>query len=91
MTKRTAPFFPAGRERAVRMVRDHESEHGSQWSAIQSIAAKIGYLTSITNPLTPVSHSSHRNIQSEGIVVRDGTVERCQRFVYQHQPAFDIP
>ncbi|KMO33211.1 transposase [Methylobacterium variabile] len=42
MTKRTAPFFPAGRERAVRMVRDHESEHGSQWSAIQSIAAKIG-------------------------------------------------
>ena len=24
------------------MVRDHESEHGSQWSAIQSIAAKIG-------------------------------------------------
>ena len=30
------------RERAVRMVRDHEGEHGSQWSAIQSIAAKIG-------------------------------------------------
>jgi transposase-like protein len=24
------------------MVRDYESEHGSQWSAIQSIAAKIG-------------------------------------------------
>ncbi|KMO25269.1 transposase [Methylobacterium indicum] len=24
------------------MVRDHEGEHGSQWSAIQSIAAKIG-------------------------------------------------
>ena len=24
------------------MVREHESEHGSQWSAIQSIAAKIG-------------------------------------------------
>ncbi|KMO24368.1 transposase [Methylobacterium indicum] len=30
------------RQRAVRMVRDHEGEHGSQWSAIQSIAAKIG-------------------------------------------------
>ncbi len=38
MTKRTAPFSPEVRERAVRMVR----EHGSQWSAIQSIAAKIG-------------------------------------------------
>ncbi len=24
------------------MVREHEGEHGSQWSAIQSIAAKIG-------------------------------------------------
>ncbi|SFU58898.1 Transposase [Methylobacterium sp. 174MFSha1.1] len=42
MTKRTAPFSSEVRERAVRMVRDHEGEHGSQWSAIQSIAAKIG-------------------------------------------------
>ncbi len=37
-----SPFSPEVRERAVRMVREHESEHGSQWSAIQSIAAKIG-------------------------------------------------
>ncbi len=42
MTKRTAPFSPEVRKRAVRMVRDHEGEQGSQWSAIQSIAAKIG-------------------------------------------------
>ncbi|WP_157063883.1 IS3 family transposase [Methylobacterium tarhaniae] len=42
MTRRTAPFSPEVRERAVRMVREHEGEHGSQWSAIQSIAAKIG-------------------------------------------------
>ena len=42
MTKRTAPFSPEVRERAVRMVRDHEGEHGSQWAAIRSIAAKIG-------------------------------------------------
>ncbi len=41
MTKRTAPFSLEVRERAVRMVRDHKGEHGSQWSAIQSIAAKI--------------------------------------------------
>ena len=30
------------RERAVRMVREHREAHGSQWSAIGSIAAKIG-------------------------------------------------
>ena len=42
MTKRTPPYSPEVRERAVRMVFDHEGEHGSQWAAIQSIAAKIG-------------------------------------------------
>ena len=30
------------RERAVRLVREAQPEHNSQWAAIQSIAAKIG-------------------------------------------------
>ena len=35
--------YPAElRERAVRMVREHGSEHPSQWAAIKSIAQKVG-------------------------------------------------
>jgi transposase len=35
-------YSPELRERAVRLVFEHASEHESQWSAIESIAAKIG-------------------------------------------------
>jgi transposase-like protein len=40
--KTSRKFSPEVRERAVRMVLDHRSEHPSQWAAIESIAAKIG-------------------------------------------------
>jgi transposase len=43
MTKNTsARYSPEVRARAVRMVLEHQGEYGSQWSAIVSIAAKIG-------------------------------------------------
>ena len=42
MTKRTPPYSPEVRERAVRMVFDHRDEYTSQYEAIRSIAAKIG-------------------------------------------------
>jgi transposase len=35
-------YSPEVRERAVRMVFDHEGEYDSQWSAIVSISSKIG-------------------------------------------------
>jgi transposase len=35
-------YSPEVRERAVRMVFDHQSEYSSQWQAVVSIATKIG-------------------------------------------------
>jgi len=40
---KTVPkYSPEVRERAVRMVFEHQAEHESQWAAIVSIARKIG-------------------------------------------------
>ena len=40
---KTVPkYSPEVRERAVRMVFEHQAEHESQWAAIVSIAGKIG-------------------------------------------------
>jgi transposase len=41
-SKTTNRFSPEVRYRAVRLVFDHEHEHSSRWSAVESVAAKIG-------------------------------------------------
>jgi transposase-like protein len=42
MGKATTRFSPEVRERAVRLVREQEGQHDSQWAAIKSVAGKIG-------------------------------------------------
>ena len=40
--KKPSKFSPEDRERSVRMVLDHRGEYPSLWTAIESIAPKIG-------------------------------------------------
>ena len=39
---KTTKFSPEVRERAVRMVQEHRGDYPSLWSAVESIAPKIG-------------------------------------------------
>lgn len=39
---RPTKFSPEVKERAVRLVREHQREYGSQYEAIRSVAEKIG-------------------------------------------------
>ena len=39
---KTKKFSPEVRERAVRMVQEHQGEYPSLWAAVESIAPKIG-------------------------------------------------
>ena len=42
---RPSKYSPELRERAVRMVFEHQGEHASQWATIHSIAGKVGCTT----------------------------------------------
>ena len=40
--KPSTKYSPEVRDRAVRLVLEHQGEHDSQWSAITSVASKLG-------------------------------------------------
>jgi transposase len=40
--KKQMRYSPEVRERAVRLLREHQDDYASEWAALESIASKIG-------------------------------------------------
>ena len=68
--KTSTTYSPEVRERAVRMVREHQDEHESEWAGIVSIASKIGCTAETLRRW--VRQAEKDNGQREGLT----TVER---------------
>ena len=79
MTKKTSNrFSPEVRQRAVRMVLDHGGDHASQWSAIGSIAAKIG-CTAETLRKWVRQAERDRGLRAGSTTVEQGRIKALER------------
>ena len=78
-TKPTTKYSPEVRERAVRMVFDHQGDHASQWAAIVSIAAKIGCTAETSFAHPPDALSTRQHIASRCAGGLRGWVRQAER------------
>lgn len=82
-------FSPEVRERAVRMVQEHRGEYPSLWTAVESIAPKIGCV-----PQTLLSWVRRREIDTgvrEGVTTAEAQrVKELEREVKELRRANEI-